>query len=196
MKTTKQAKSLALTKTALANALSISRQSLYTYLKKEGAPVRGHDGWDAGAVARFIASVARSESTLVATSDELRSAKLREIGLRCDMLALEIRQKSGGYLDAADYGERLKKFAIEVRYGAWEHWVQQFPYDIRAHYSQNECEEMIDVRQMAKIRFDSFMGGCHELSAILGPNPRNTEPTKPSEQTPPAEPPPPDNATA
>lgn len=184
----KPVKSLALTKTALAAALSISRQALYTFLRKEGSPQRTRDGWDVGQVARFISRVANSESVLVATSDELRAAKLREIGLRCDLLALELRQRAGGYLDAADFEARLKRLGFEVRWAAWEHWVMQFPYDIVAHY-KNECDDQIAARQKAKTRFDSYMAACRELESIIGPHDRTSTPTKP--EPPPGDPQPP-----
>src|SRR5260221_7302548 len=87
------------TKAELAKSLKISRPTLNRYLNLPGAPQRTVEGWGLDAVVEHVARNTPSELTGGKIDLGIRQLKVRELGLRCERMRLNLDILKGKYIE-------------------------------------------------------------------------------------------------
>ena len=90
------------TKRGVADAIGISRTTLDRYLKMDGAPKPGRDGWSISALDKFVAAHG-SERIAAKRDPEMRKLKLRELAARVASLEHRNGVSQGKYMPVSEY---------------------------------------------------------------------------------------------
>jgi hypothetical protein len=152
-----KSKNIIRTKLALAQRLTISRNTLDAYLCRPGAPQRGADGWNVEEVAAFIAVNARAESTASKTSDSIGQAKLREISLRCERMAFKLECERGEWVKKIEVASAVNRIMGAARNALEQRLCNEYPSAV-AGMDVPQC------RIYGKRAFDGIMASMQKLA--------------------------------
>ena len=142
------------TKTDLAARLQISRNTLDKFLAMDGAPSRTAKGFDLRAVAEFVAENAERIGTASAGSGELKALRAREIGLKCDRLALALARDRAELVEFAAVSNALRRTLPLIPRILDQKLVQEAPTPEEKIRARKAIDEAIAAIQTLAKEFD------------------------------------------